>query len=685
MREMKIENTEPKKETPHEVEMPLKEEDFNYSHARTGPHFSEERSGSSDDVLGMDEAEGRAGSLSGKEAVARKSRDVSDGADVQDEVPDEAGDKANNEAENRKDNEADNGLDFEIDNRTDYEADKGTVYEVDRETDGQAHDKADSVTENEDDDEAAYEARRAQRLERVRKRRRRRKIRRITTGILIVAAAVIAGAAIYYGDRLQFGQTSGEPQLTAAGKTQNASGTGLSEDEEENGANAGDADAAGAGGETGIGDAAGADEGSGTGDAGADVEGTGSENGDGQAGGALTAEAESVLERARFHAAQYDYDRAIVMLKKDPAYGSSQEMQQAVAEFEEAKASCVSWPIEEVTHVFYHSLIADTSKAFDGDYKEADYNQVMTTIDEFNKITQIMYDKGYVMVSIYDMASVNEDGTMSTGEILLPPGKIPFVLSQDDLSYYHYMEGDGYPTRLIVDENGKVRNEYLEDDGSVSVGDYDVVPLIDRFVEEHPDFSYRGAKGIVALTGYNGILGYRTDISYKTRPDDLDANKVEWLDAHPDFSLKKERKGAKKVAKAMRDNGWLFASHTWGHKNIADVTMERLEDDTQRFKENVDPLIGGTDIIIFAFGTDLTHEDDYSGEKFEFLKGQGYNYFCNVDSRKYFVQIRDRYFRMGRRNLDGYRMYYNPELLEDLFDVQEVFDPARPTPVPPMG
>lgn len=91
-----------------------------------------------------------------------------------------------------------------------------------------------------------------------------------------------------------------------------------------------------------------------------------------------------------------------------------------------------------------------------------------------------------------------------------------------------------------------------------------MVPLIDRFVEEHPDFSYRGAKGIVALTGYNGILGYRTDQSYETRPDDLDANKVEWLDAHPDFSLAKEREGAKKVADAMKAEGWLFASHTWG-------------------------------------------------------------------------------------------------------------------------
>ena len=70
---------------------------------------------------------------------------------------------------------------------------------------------------------------------------------------------------------------------------------------------------------------------------------------------------------------------------------------------------------------------------------------------------------------------------------------------------------------------------------------------------------------------------------------------------------------------------------------------------------------------------------------FEYLKSVGYNYYCNVDSSKYFVQIRDRYFRQGRRNLDGYRMYYNPDLLEDLFNAKDVFDPSRPTPVPPMG
>ena len=117
-------------------------------------------------------------------------------------------------------------------------------------------------------------------------------------------------------------------------------------------------------------------------------------------------------------------------------------------------------------------------------------------------------------------------------------------------------------------EDEDLSYEYVEDDGSVSVGDYDMVPLIDRFVEKHPDFSYRGAKGILALTGYNGILGYRTDESYETRPADLDENKVQWLDAHPDFSLEKERAAAKKVADAMKAEGWEFASHTWGHQNV---------------------------------------------------------------------------------------------------------------------
>ena len=514
-----------------------------------------------------------------------------------------------------------------------------------------------AASEDEDffyDDNDAYEARRAARQERRNKERRRKKKMRIAGGVIVAAAAVIGIGVGFYGEELQTFLRKQQTKITEMAKSdgekkEEPAQTASAETESETEAK-----------ET--------------------VTPEPQTDADG-----LTKEDKALYRQAKYAAKQYDYDKAIDLLQNSDTYQTSEKFQHAVKVYQKQKDSCVSWPLDQVTHVFYHTLIKDTSKAFDGDYKSGDYDQVMTTIDEFNQITQSMYDKGYVMVSIYDMATADENGNMNAGEILLPPGKVPFVLSQDDVCYYHYMDGDGFASKLVVDDEGKIRNEYIEDDGSVSVGDYDMVPLIDRFVEEHPDFSYRGAKGIVALTGYNGILGYRTDSSYETRPADLDADKVKWLDEHPDFDLNTEREGASKVAQAMKDEGWLFASHTWGHQNVSQVSLERLQADTQKFKENVDPLIGGTDIIIFAFGADLAGAEDYSGEKFEYLKSQGYNYYCNVDSSQYFVQIRSNYFRQGRRNLDGYRMYYNPELLSDLFDAQAVFDSSRPVPVPTMG
>ena len=394
-------------------------------------------------------------------------------------------------------------------------------------------------------------------------------------------------------------------------------------------------------------------------------------------------EVASPLEQASLMAAQYDYDEAIELLKSQPAYDSNTDMQNAVSEYENTKAACTEYPLEQITHVFFHTLIKDTSKAFDGDTDSDGYNQYMTTIEEFNKIIQSMYDKGYVMVSPHDMATVNEDGTMSRGSIMLPPGKIPFVLSQDDVSYYHYMDGDGFASKLVVDENGDVKNEYIEDDGSVSTGDYDMVPLIDTFVKEHPDFSYHGRKGILAMTGYDGVLGYRTDIAYKTGKN-LQDDQKKFLRDHPDFDYKQEVKNANKVAAAMKAEGWEFASHTWGHKNVASTSLKDLKRDTKKWKKYVAPVLGKTDMIIFAFGADIGSWEGYSSDnaKYEFYKSQGYRYFCNVDSSQYFVQITDDYFRQGRRNLDGYRMYYNPEMLSDLFDVSEVWDSSRPTPVP---
>ena len=347
----------------------------------------------------------------------------------------------------------------------------------------------------------------------------------------------------------------------------------------------------------------------------------------------------TLLKKAKKLAQQYDYTGAISVLKNNWKFATSDKMQEAAAAYMKKRDACVEYPLENITHVFFHSLIVNTSLAFDGDSDEAGYNQMMTTVSEFKKMLQIMYDKGYVLVSPHDMAVINDDGTMSRGKIMLPEGKIPFVLSEDDVSYYHYMDGDGFATKLVIDDNGDIKCEYKKADGTVVTGDYDVVPILDSFIKEHPDFDYD-----------------------------------------------KEVKAAKKVAKAMKKDGWEFASHTWGHRNATSSTAAELKTDNKKWEKYVAPILGKTDMIIFAFGADIGDWEGYTSdnEKYEYYKSRGYRYFCNVDSSQYFVQITSEYFRQGRRNLDGYRMYYNPDMLSDLFDVSEVWDSSRPTPVPEM-
>ncbi len=395
---------------------------------------------------------------------------------------------------------------------------------------------------------------------------------------------------------------------------------------------------------------------------------------------------EATLAKAKTSALQYDYDTAIADVKAMDGYSSDTELQSLVAGWEQEKANLVEYPHEEITHIFVHSLVYEHELAFDNDYKADGYNLVMTTVDEFNIMMDEMYNNGYVMVSMHDICTFDAQGNRVDHKIMLPEGKKAFVLSQDDLNYYHCQDGDGIANKLVIDENGKVKTEYLQQDGTTIVGDFDMVPIIDTFVEKHPDFAYKGHKGVLALTGYNGILGYRTDSVYTTLQD-LDPDQEQFLADNPDFDYDQDVAEAKKVADAMKANGWEFASHSWGHISMDTASLDRIKVDNEKWMAYVASIIGPTDTILYPYGGDVAgvEEYDFSNGKFSYLYEQGFRYFCNVDSSQYWIQKGDNYFRMGRRNVDGYRMYHDAEGLADLFDVSKVFDPKRPTPVPSMS
>ena len=384
-------------------------------------------------------------------------------------------------------------------------------------------------------------------------------------------------------------------------------------------------------------------------------------------------------------AAMYDYDAAVEALANSD-YREDPEALRRIEQYQATAATMVAADNSEITHVFFHILTVDTERAFTDDKQGKDFNQVMTTIPEFEKILQQMYERGYVLVGLHDIAEVQkqDDGTekMVSKKIMLPEGKKPFVMSEDDVCYYEYMEGRGFADKMVLDENGKLKLQYTDAAGNVSTGDYDIVPILDHFIEEHPDFSYRGAKAIMAFTGYNGVLGYRTDETYDASSPNYDPKNT----ANP--NIEADRETVKTLMKALVEDGYELASHSWGHINFTNRSLADLTRDTDRWERNVETLMPEPcDIILYPFGADIGDWHPYSAdnEKFQMLEKAGFRYFCNVDSTKAWTQISGDSLRQGRRNLDGYRLWKDycgeDSKLSDLMDVQSVFDTRRPTPI----
>lgn len=409
-------------------------------------------------------------------------------------------------------------------------------------------------------------------------------------------------------------------------------------------------------------------------------------------------EINALIAKADKVAAGYDYDKAIEMLKASEHFGENKRLGDKVVEYTRIKGTMVRYPLgNNVTHIFFHSLIVDPSRAFDGDEDQTGYNLYMTTVDEFKAILEEMYKNGYVLVSPYDVAYeyTDENGVakFKKGDIMLPSGKKPFLMSQDDVNYYSYMigtgsgknqkpvfadtNGDGFAHKIVIGADGFPTCEYMDKNGNITTGDYDLVPILERFIQEHPDFSYRGARAILGMTGYEGVFGYRTKPGYNVQEGGV-MSMEDW---------NAEVAQAKAVADCLKEHGWILASHSYGHPRYGDLTAQRVDEDSTKWENTVQSIIGDTDVILFPHGSDIGSWRGYeqTNEKFQILYEDGYRYFFNVDNSQYWNQYGSNYFRGGRRNLDGFRMYHYADSMKDLFDVSKVFDERRPTPVPGLS
>lgn len=337
-------------------------------------------------------------------------------------------------------------------------------------------------------------------------------------------------------------------------------------------------------------------------------------------------------------------------------------------------------PEQTVEHLFFHPVIAYPKWAFyDCSASQAQrygLDDWMCTADEYIKILNELYTRGYILVAMEDVWSevTDETGTrMVRNTLMLPEGKKPLVISFDDVNYYPYMLEEGFASKLVVGDDGEIwaecRDPYT---GEVSLTkELDATPILDQFVYAHPDFSLNGAKAIFSLTGYLGILGYRTQNDRDIAPDSPDRPAFEAYRAA-------EIEAVKPVIERLKETGWTFGSHTWGHIRLDSKPLQTVINDTERWEEEVGSLVGETSILFYPHGGRPDGDDwKHTGERFRYLHSKGFRVFASVGVTS-FSHVKEDISAVicDRLHPDGTTFRHSRERYLQFYDAKDIMDTA---------
>jgi len=306
-------------------------------------------------------------------------------------------------------------------------------------------------------------------------------------------------------------------------------------------------------------------------------------------------------------------------------------------------------------HIFFHPLVARPETAFRSRYREH-FLEWYVTAYEYRKILNEIYAKNYALIDVNEVYEIINTGNRTSvvyKKPLIPEGKIPMILSIDDLSYYDFVRRNASVYKLVFDNNGNIAAWTDNGSGGEISYDLDVVTYLEEFIKEHPDFSIRGARGIIALTGYEGVLGYAT-------------HKMN------DAKYEEEKQKAIAIVNKLKTLGWRFASHSWGHPHLPEISMEQFIADANRWDREVRPVLGDTNLYIYPFGEGVEGNE----EKHRILREKKFNVFFGV-GRGTGRREGQGYIYFDRRNIDGvyFRLYGNRT--DRLFDIEKVIDPLR--------
>ena len=396
----------------------------------------------------------------------------------------------------------------------------------------------------------------------------------------------------------------------------------------------------------------------------------------------LEAQSQEIVAEAERLAAGYDYDKAIEKLESVGDLTQHPDIASKRAEYETAKSALVEYKDPTlIPNLSFHVLIEDMTRAKADTEFGGSYNKNFVTTGEFSKILNQLYNNGYVLVDFNSFVSAQTDlegnEKFMVKSIMLPDGKKPVMLTETMVNYFAYMvdgdgdgkadaKGDGFANKLVVDSNGDIKAEYIDAAGQTLVGNYDFVPILEDFISQHPDFCYQGARAILAVTGHEGVFGYRCNTAY------ISSVSQQYYD--------EQVAGAKTITNALRDKGYTIACYTYKNDAYGKLSAAQIQADLQSWASQVVNVIGQVDTFVFAKQSRLTDYGD-GNAAFRAMYTSGFRYFISNDQSP-LTEINDTYVRQNRLMVTGENMQHKSSQFSGLFDTNAVLELSTRGSVP---
>lgn len=235
-------------------------------------------------------------------------------------------------------------------------------------------------------------------------------------------------------------------------------------------------------------------------------------------------------------------------------------------------------PLPAITTLVFQPLLAFPEIALDPKNKHhKKYSNEHLTPLEFENVLGVLHNLGYCLISL------NSNWNHSNSENVFhsqnfPKNKKPLIIVFENLNY-DSSNNSGLINKIILDRYNKLASYNTKKSIKDKVShNNECLLVLNNFIETHPDFSHNNARGIIALNGFDGILGYNTQ--------------------HKNANSRREVKRAMEIVLYLKKTGWSFCYNGYNNTSLTELSDMEFAKDLSFWNSEIKSIIDITPIML---------------------------------------------------------------------------------------